>query len=498
MTEVIQMRNNLARLREHQNEDERKLVIEENGVPLTLDEVFESLAKDEEGDAHLFTKVWYVFNGHCWERDKLNQVLAAVDRVAEVYSKAISKVEEDDRARGSQSDYPLRGGTLKNRIGKLRTLRRRRNVLEFAKAGRDLLGISGDEWDADPWKLGCPNGVIDLRDGSFSEGKPEDYIKTVAPTPWEGMDAPRELFKETLSQIFDGDHKQIDFFQRLMGYAITGLSIEHIFPIIYGRGRNGKDTLFEIFKMVLGDLVAPIQPEMLVKESFVRSAFSHSSDILSLRGKRLVWASETNDGWQLNAGKVKWLTGGGTLTGRAPYAKSGTSFSPTHTVFSLTNNKPQAPASDYALWKRIILIPLNISFVDNPKEEYERQRDPYLVDKLKKEAPGVLAWLVEGALKWQKHGLTVPAKVERGTEEYRRDEDIIGDFLEECCIKENNAAVRASDLYQGYVCYCEKTGHDALSNTRFGTEMKKRISATRSSQGIYYRGLKIKEGLDLN
>jgi len=123
-----------------------------------------------------------VFNGHCWERDKLNQVLAAVDRVAEVYSKAISKVEEDDRARGSQSDYPLRGGTLKNRIGKLRTLRRRRNVLEFAKAGRDLLGISGDEWDADPWKLGCPNGVIDLRDGSFSEGKPEDYIKTRRPS----------------------------------------------------------------------------------------------------------------------------------------------------------------------------------------------------------------------------------------------------------------------------------------------------------------------------
>ena len=280
-----------------------------------------------------------------------------------------------------------------------------------------------------------------------------------------------------------------------MGYAITGLSIEHIFPIIYGRGRNGKDTLFEIFKMVLGDLVGPIQPEMLVKESFVRSASSHSSDILSLRGKRLVWASETNDGWQLNAGKVKWLTGGGTLTGRAPYAKSGTSFSPTHTVFSLTNNKPQAPASDYALWKRIILIPLNISFVDNPKEEYERQRHPYLIDKLQKEAPGILAWLVKGTLEWQKHGLTVPAKVEMSTEEYRRDEDIIGHFLEDCCILEDNAETKAQHLYQAYAKYCTEAGHSPLDITRFGGDMKKRVNAQRKTKGVYYKRLKVKEGL---
>jgi len=495
---------NLASLKQDQNEEEKKLVIEENGVLFTLNEIFESLDKDEEGDAQLFIKtykkrfafdhsegIWYVFNGHFWERDKLDEVIAAVDGVAEVYSKAIQKLEEDDRARGNQDYYPLKVRTLKHRIGELRTLRRRRNILELAKAGRDSLGISGYEWDLDPWKLACANGVIDLRDGSFSEGKPEDYIKMAAPTPWEGIEAPRELFKETLRQIFDGDHEQIDFFQRLMGCAITGVSTEHVFPVVYGRGRNGKDTLFEVFKMVLGDVVGPIQPEMLAKETFVRSSASHSSDILSLRGKRIVWASETGTKWQLNNSKVKWLTGGGTLTGRAPYARSETSFSPTHTIFLLTNEKPEISASDYAMWKRIILINLNLSFVDHPKEEYERQRAPNLIEKLKGEAPGILAWLVKGTLKWRKHGLMVPAKVQMGTEEYRRDEDVIGAFLDEYCIVEDNAAVRASDLYQTYTKYCNETGHKPLNSTRFGEEMKDKVDSKRTNKGMYYKGIKL-------
>jgi len=129
---------------------------------------------------------------------------------------------------------------------------------------------------------------------------------------------------------------------------------------------------------------------------------------MALKGKRIVWASETGEGRHLNIGKVKWLTGEDTITARAPFAKRQITFSPTHTLFLLTNHKPHITADDYAIWQRVHLVPFNLSFIDEPKTEYERKRDPDLSKKLKEEASGILAWLVRGCLSWRIEGLNPP------------------------------------------------------------------------------------------
>ena len=199
--------------------------------------------------------------------------------------------------------------------------------------------------------------MIELNTGNFREGKPDEYIKTIAPIDWKGIDEPAPYWEKFIRDIFDNKKELIEYNQRLLGYCISGLTVEHIVVILWGKGRNGKGTLFEVLKVILGDLIKPIQAEMLLRQPIPKNSASPSSDIMSLIGKRLVWASESDEGRQLDIGKVKWLSGGDTLTGRHPHGKREITFTPTHKLFLATNHKPHVPADEYAAWERISLIP---------------------------------------------------------------------------------------------------------------------------------------------
>jgi putative DNA primase/helicase len=160
----------------------------------------------------------------------------------------------------------------------------------------------------------------------------------------------------------------------------------------------------------------------------------------------------------LNAAKLKELCGGDTLNARAPYGKRPVQFSPTHLLFLLTNERPVAPANDDALWERIHLIPFNIRFVDNPHGPNERKADHDLLEKLKAEASGILAWLVRGCLQFQAIGLNPPDSVRFATSEYRTYEDDIGRFILEKCVCRNDEFEKISDIYHEYSLWYELSG----------------------------------------
>ncbi len=103
-------------------------------------------------------------------------------------------------------------------------------------------------------------------------------------------------------------------------------------------------------------------------------------------------------------------------------------FAPAHLLLLITNNKPHAPADDYALWQRLLLVPFTQKFVANPQGENEHPCDIHLKEKLETEAPGILAWLVRGYIEWKRDGLKPPTAVVAATEEYQRDEDTLADF----------------------------------------------------------------------
>jgi len=179
---------------------------------------------------------------------------------------------------------------------------------------------------------------------------------------------------------------------------------------------------------------------------------------MTLRGKRLVWASEIDEGRKINAGKIKWLTGADTLIGRSPFARREVTFKPSHILLMITNFKPVINPEDGALWERIHLIEFRVRFLDSPNGENQRLRNPNIANELKEEAAGIMAWLVAGYIERKKKGLAPPASVLTATEEYKQAEDPIKQFIKEMCLVGDGRIARASKLYESYAAFCEDGG----------------------------------------
>ena len=476
--------------------------------------VLKMLNDNEVGDARLFieqnyekfiydhsTARWYEYHKHYWKEDISHKAMAAIEDVTKTYSQEIKRQEDNwlQAERNKQiekaNEHKANVKELFKRIRLLQSEKRRENVLKLARIdwsghGYKSLAITGNEWDQNPMLLGCRNGTIDLTTGGFRPGEPEDFIKTIAPTVWKGIDEPAPIWEAFVSDIFDGNGKLIGYVQRLCGYAITGKVTEHKFFIFFGRGRNGKGTFLEIKKFVLGDYAGPIEPELLLEHYRTRQSGAPTSDIMGLRGKRIVWASETKEGRSLNIGKLKWLTGADTRVGRPPFGKHQITYTPTDTLFLLTNHKPRIPSDDYSTWERIHLIPFTLSFVDEPKKDFERQRDPDLPEKLKEEASGILSWLVRGCLEWTYKGLNPPECVKAATRDYRKDEDILGHFISDRLNLRDGAETKAGELYNAYQKWCEEMGHKPINGTRFGKEMRGRFDSYKTNY-VYYTGIKV-------
>lgn len=480
-------------------------------VGFSSQEILGALDRNEDGDAQLYIEVhrgrfcfdavagrWYVFKGHSWKPDFLNEAMAAINDIIDIYSveierqiwqriQAVEKGQEEDAA-----NIKAIQEKLFSRIKKLRELKRKKDVLTLSRTGDDSLAIKGDEWDQDPWLLACQNGIIDLRTGILRDGMPDDFIKTVTPVEYHGIETPAPLWERFVLDIFDNDAELASFNQRLLGYSITGETSEHIAPIFQGQGRNGKSTEIEILSYVLGSYAGQIESEMLLAQKFGKQSGAASPDILSLMGKRFVYCSETEKERRFNVSRLKWLSGGDSLTGRPLYGKEFITFRPSHKIFLSTNYKPHASADDYAFWKRVLLIEFPLSFVDEPIKPHERKVDKQLQEKLKAEASGILSWLVRGCLEWQRQGLNPPVCVKIATQEYQKDEDDIEQFLSDCCLIGESYQVQAGKLHEAYVRWAKNNGLGFLCRKDFGIEMQKRFDSY-EKRYVFYIGIGLKE-----
>jgi putative DNA primase/helicase len=496
-------------------EAERQAYQQEQPGMFTDKQLLQAANAGQDGDAWVYCQLhrgrfihdhtgarWYEWCEHFWREDVVCQSVREIDRVIDIYADQVAKWEEKKTAaktvedEKTEQDCAQKEKVFKQKVAELQNLGRKKCVLTLSAVGIDSLGITGEEWDRNPWLLACQNGTVDLRDGTLRPGRQEDFIKTVVPHSFAGLDIPAPAWESFLNGILDGDRELVDYLQRLLGYAITGLRQEHVLPILWGEeGRNGKGTMLETLGHVLGPLAGPVKSEMLLDQGKSRSSASPDSDIMALRGRRLAWASETQEGRRFDAGKVKWLVGGDTMVGREPYARREVRFQPSHTLFLLTNHRPKADPNDPALWTRIHLIPFNLRFVDHPdpNKPNERQRDPLLMNRLESEASAILSWLIRGCLLWQQQGLNPPQKVKAATESYRQDEDLLGHFIDECCFLSSSALVKASLLYDAYKAWCQQMGHKPTSGTRFGRQVKRRFDSSQNYQGVFYIGIGLKD-----
>lgn len=475
-------------------------------VDVIIDRRFvqECLASNELGDATLFiaknrgkrlfnqtTGEWMRWAGHHWEVDKnSSDAMAAMEGVVLEYLKeAKALVDEIAEAKDAEIRRRLidRQKQIYRRIDRLRSVRGTNNALTFTIRCQDRLVVNQEDFDRDPWALPVANGKIDLRTGELRPGDPEDLLLRFCPHEWTGIETPCPLWEKAILDIMDGDEDMAAFLNRLFGYAITGLISERILPIFWGTGNNGKSMIVETVKYVLGDMAAPIRAEMLLDQSFMKSSSGPTPDIMGLKGLRIAFASETDSGRRISASQVKLLTGGDSLVGRNPHDRYETKFYPSHKIFLLTNNKPNIPYHEDAVWRRVRMVPFNISFVEYCTEPNHRPIDKELPEKLKAEASGILAWLVRGCLKWQRQGLACPDIVMESTTEYRKENDKTADFIDECCVLGDHLRVKSSDLYNAFSdWWIENRGRkDTVpSHTAFGRIMNQKFK--RKKDGVHY------------
>ena len=454
-------------------------------------------------DDFLFNKSadeWLCWVGHHWDLDIMNNALASVENVSELLLDEAKKVVDEIGIATKKDDkervVELRTSQEKiyKRVFRLRSDRGRNNCIKFAHTNiENQISIKGDELDINPWLLACKNGVIDLRTGRLRPGRTDDYISKASPFEWKGISEPAKAWELALLEMLQKDQSMVDYMARLFGYGITGLTIEDIMPVFWGKGRNGKTTIVETISQVLGSLAAPIQAEMLLDQARARNSAGPSPDIMSLRGLRIAFASETDQGRRFSLSKIKLLTGSDTLKGRFPHEKYEVDFAPTHKLILLTNNKPEVHDDDFAFWERIHLIPFELSFVDRkPENEFEKPVDKNLKEKLLNETSGILAWLVRGCLKWQEIGLKPPPKIIDATMEYRKNEDILLHWIDECCIKDPTIETPSALLYDSFKDWWdENVSKRVISQKKFGNMMVKKFDRYKS--GTYrYVGIGLK------
>ncbi len=336
---------------------------------------------------------------------------------------------------------------------------------------RPYLAVGMDELDRDPWLVNCQNGTLDLRTGRLKGHDPADRITKIVPVEYDpGAPSPRfaRFLKEALV-----DDALIEFVKRYSGYTLTGITRERLLAILYGFGKNGKTTLVELLHEVLGDYARNTDVETLL----IKKYQGVGNDVAALKGARFVSAAEVEKGRRLAESKVKQLTGRDTVTARFLFGEN-FDFKPEFKLWLSTNNKPVIQGTDDAIWDRIRLIPFTQRFEGS-------KADPKLPDKLRAELAGVFAWMVQGCLDWQEHGLEEPKTVTDATQHYREEMDTLASFLDEACVAGASYRVLAESLYQRYAMWCDKSGERKDAKKAFVARLEERgFCRRRESAGV--------------
>jgi putative DNA primase/helicase len=334
-------------------------------------------------------------------------------------------------------------------------------MLNLAKCEVPILP---EEMDMDMMLLNVNNGTIDLRMGKLREHRRDDFITKQSSVDYVSG-ASCERWLSFLGRIMNNNTNLIEFLQRAIGYALTGDIGEQTLFFLYGTGANGKTVFLESIKGMLGDYAKEAEPEILIQ----KRNDSHPTGVADLMGARFVSTTEVGEGRRMDEVKVKQLTGGDRLKARF-MRQDFFEFYPTHKIFLAANHKPIIRGTDLAIWRRIRLVPFEVTI-----PEQERIPLAKMLAQLASEWSGILAWAVQGCLAWQEHGLGVPLEVEKATQAYRDEMDVLTNFFDECCVIHENAWVNSAKLWNAYLAWTKENEEQyPLGRRAFGNRLTAR------------------------
>jgi putative DNA primase/helicase len=352
------------------------------------------------------------------------------------------------------------------------------SAVESLARGDRRMAATAEQWDTGLWDLNTPMGVIDLRTGAMRKHRADDHmtkVTGVAPDPQCKI----ETWLRFLDRTFNGDAELIAFMKRVSGYALTGDTSEHALFFLYGTGGNGKSVFVNAITGCVGDY-----HKTSAIETFTASGGDrHPTDLAGLRGARLVTATETEEGRRWAESKIKSLTGGDRIAARF-MRQDFFEFTPVFKLIIAGNHRPGLRSVDEAIRRRFHLVPFTQTI---PKSE----RDEKLGEKLKAEWPGILNWMIEGALAWQAEGLQPPPAVRSATAAYLEAEDSLAAWIEDAGEADPDHWESTQALYRSWKTWSERAGEHPGTLRKFAQRLEDRgeafgVRKARNSEG--YRG----------
>jgi putative DNA primase/helicase len=391
---------------------------------------------------------WFVWNDIRWHEDMRGEAIHRAKSVPMDLYREASKIRDADlrddvsrHARRTESERSLKA------------------LISLAQS-EEGIPASPDDFDANEWLLNTQNGIVDLRTGKLTPHTREAMCSRLTGVGYEP--GTRSKLWEACLETWLPDQDVRAFVKQAVGYSLIGNILEQVLLILWGGGANGKTVFIEVLRAAIGDYALHTPAETLISNK----TSGIPNDVARLKGARFVSASESEENRRLAEAKVKALTGGDTITARFMRAEF-FEFKPTFTTWLSTNHKPMIRGQDHGIWRRIRLVPFNVRIP-------ESERDPQLLENLKAELPAVLAWAIEGALEYGEEGLIAPPIVLDATDEYRREQDSFGDFLEERCTIEEGRFASASSLHQAYTDWAKTAQEESMSAKAFGTKLAER------------------------
>jgi len=366
----------------------------------------------------------------------------------------------------------------------------------------------------DPLLVNCLSGTIEFYQVEDEESDPDDprliwevrlrehrqadMITKLIEFEWL-PDAKHETpaFITFLHQV-QPDPEIRQFLKRFAGYLLTGLTVEQVMLFFYGAGRNGKSTFLDLLCFILGDYAVTLSIESFSGDN-KRGGGEATPDLARLPGARLVSASEPEANVKLKDALIKTLTGGEKIPVRRLH-KDFFEVDPHFKIILSGNHKPRVDDDSDGIWRRLLLVPWMIQ-IDKAKV------DKALSSKLRKEAAGVFAWMVEGALEYLNYGLETPRQVTAASEEYRQESDGIGTFIRLACVVTGSTEDKEEplDLYMAFEKFADREGVFKVTRSTFEKRFSKaterafegpdgqmrQFKRHRSNGRTYYQGITI-------
>lgn len=398
---------------------------------------------------------------------------------------------------------------------------------------RTRLKESPVSMNPNPELLNCKNGVVDLATGELRWGKVSDYLTKNTRVDYV-PDADYTWWHERVLEMCDMNPRLAEYLQVWFGYCATGYTRAHCMTVMHGTGRNGKNVVMDTVAACLGEYAMALPHAFLEQNTKDANDNNQLYAMAQLHGVRYAYVSETGEKGRMRESLVKSLTGDQTIKARIAYGDF-FQWQMTHKFTIGTNHKPEISGTDDGVWARLRLMPMRVKF--GSAEEVAAGLTKYLKDEnlmLELGKPArreeVLRWIVEGARKYLKHDLATytPAEVGAETQAYRREQDVLGNFLQYTTVHvpqdvieatvariervppaqrgkltyEEQLRVDTQELWRVYVLWCSDNGHYPLSSTMFarritaaqrfwpgdgaGELMMKPLEAVRTNQGRCY------------